>query len=235
MASKALVVRDFDAAHHDRAFAGKSVHVEAKAGTRNELGAQPLFGAGEIPDQGEFVQSLVAFNANDANKSGPSKRRIIRKALGRLGLMRLQYALKVKRLRRLYPVEMGTIDSVAEMLAFAAHERIGRGQSRHGGRVGRQRLQKPVDHLGGTEGAGGVMDQHDLTFHGRKSGPHAVGALSAAEDERTDVTASKRGLRLRFLAGADDDPHGADPRMAGERVDGMGQHGLAADRAKLLG
>src|SRR6185503_17215737 len=106
----------------------------------NELGTQPLFGAGEIPDQGELVQGLIALDANDPHESGPSERRVICEALRRLGPVRLQYSLKVKRLRRLNPVEMGTIDGVAEMLALAAHERIGRGQGRHGSRIGRQRL-----------------------------------------------------------------------------------------------
>ena len=45
------LMRDFDPAEHDRAFAGKGVDVEPHAGARDQASGEPLLGAVEVGGQ----------------------------------------------------------------------------------------------------------------------------------------------------------------------------------------
>ena len=76
--------------------------------------------------------------------------------------MSVKNPIEMEGLRRLNLVEMGAVDGIAEMLALAAHQRVGGGEGGDGGRVAVQRLEQPIDYLCRAEGSCRIVNQHDV-------------------------------------------------------------------------
>ena len=78
VAGEAALMRDLDAAEHDRPFAGEGVDIEAHAGARDQSTGEPLLGAVEVGGGGELVERGIAFDGGDVHagaREGRSSRR----------------------------------------------------------------------------------------------------------------------------------------------------------------
>ena len=145
--------------------------------------------------------------------------------------------LEAEGLRSLHADKIVTRDRFAKG-AVRLRQRVDDGQGRNGAVARFERRQQAVDHRGGKEGAGGVVDQDAFDIALPRQRFEAVRdrlpPRRAAKDRSGQgAVAHRLGIGL-FLPAADHDLDGVDARMT-KMVDGVGKKGLARDAAILLG
>ena len=234
VAGQAALMRNFDSAHHQRAFAPERVDIEAKACALRHSRGEPLFGALEIGLGGDLLEQRIALDGRHRQPGGARNRGFVGRR-GRapvlIGIAKWDCAKGLRSLNADYSLP---VDRFAELVGCLG-KRVA--YWKHGCRAVEEfkRRDEAVDHRGGAKGARGIMDQDSIGFDLLEAGTNRICPLRSALDQRSDVKTCKRVAREGLLSGTDHNPDPGNGGVADQRFHGAAKHWFPAQQSILLG
>ena len=174
VAGEAAVVRDLDAAEHDRAFAGEGVDVEAHAGARDEPRRRA------IARRARSRRAVVSFSSAGSPSTAAtfmpaarSDRRFVGRRAARPALIGRRERVEAERLRRLDADQAGRGRPARPSVVAARASVSPTGKHRRGAVEELEAGEQPVDDRRRAEGPGGVVDQHGVAVDRGEAGADA--------------------------------------------------------------
>jgi len=160
MARQPLVMRDPHTAEPQLLPGFEAVDVEAHRTAGDERGGMTRLGSGKIGGVGDFFEHGVSGHQHDVMAQAAEHLGIVGGFFGiGPGAMRGEDDIEVKGLRRLNAVQASTGDIIAKGVG-AFRQRVGDGEDRDGAWSVVECGEQGVNHCGGDEGTGGVVDQN---------------------------------------------------------------------------
>lgn len=238
VADEAMAVGDADTGQPDMVARTKGVDIEAGRGAGDGAGGDlHHLGSGEILWVGDLEGAFVAGGDGDAKPGGEGYAELVGRTFGG-GAVGGEQRDETEGLRGLDAPQGVAIDAGGEM-AMAAAQAVDDGQGRDGAVVGgvfkggEQRIEERAGH----EGAGGIMDEHEIGRVGGQGFEAGAGtrlAGGAAGDGGRQIKPLRGGIIVRAVIGVDDDLDRGDGLVGAQMLDGVAEQRHAGDELVLL-